>query len=219
MYLMTKTRGLQLFPLQTVLYPYCILPLHIFEPRYRTMIRMCMEHDVPFGVVQVLPGGLNLVGEERIYEVGTMAHITSAVEFADGRMFITAQGERRFRVVESQYDGPCLTARVEPYQDEPVVESKEVQELVEDVRHLFGKYWQLLEIATKRELGKLDLPVEAKVLSWLVPSVLHVQPEIKQGLLQKRKVEERLMWERELLVDEVEKLLEMMRHGRGGAFQ
>jgi Lon protease-like protein len=207
---------LQLFPLQTVLYPHCILPLHIFEPRYRTMIRLCIEHKVPFGVVQI-SSGLEVGDRARTYEVGTVAHIRSVTEFQDGRLFISTKGGDRFHIVQSRYDGDCLTGQVEPYKDDPAVESSDerLQQTARDVAKLFEKYWQLLEMVTRKDLGKLELPQEPGVLSWLVPSVLHVQPELKQALLQKRSAGERLELEQELLYEEVDKLLELLREANG----
>ena len=209
-------QNLQLFPLQTVLYPHCIMPLHIFEPRYRTMIGLCIEHGVPFGIVQI-SSGLEVGGEARTYPVGTIAHIRSVTQFEDGRLFISTKGGDRFRIVDSRYDGDCLTAEVEIYEDDAVAESsaERLQQTAADVAKLFEKYWQLLEVVTRKELGQLELPEEPEILSWLVPSVLHVQPEVKQALLQKRTAGERLELEQELLYEQVDKLLEMLREANG----
>ncbi|MBL0388184.1 LON peptidase substrate-binding domain-containing protein [Tumebacillus sp. ITR2] len=207
--------SLQLFPLQTVLYPYCVLPLHIFEPRYRTMIRMCVEHRVPFGIVQVT-GGLALIdghSAPRNYDVGTVAEITNVVEFQDGRLFITTQGHQRFKILESNYDEDVLTAIVEVYEDEPMT-GQSYRELSEEVRHNFERYWKLLECVMNRDLGELDLPDDPNVLSWLIPSVLHVQPELKQAILQKRSTRERMEVLQDVLIEEVDKLRDAMKDGR-----
>lgn len=206
---MPKTH-MQLFPLHTVLYPYCILPLHIFEERYRTMIKMCLEYNRPFGVVQIT-SGLEVGGVARTAEIGTVAKINNVIEFADGRMFIAVQGGQRFRILESGYDDECLTGYVELFEDEPSVDLAAVGDLPDKIRHLFEKYWKLLAIVLNKELGKIDLPDEPDVLSWLVPSVLHVQPEIKQAILMKKKLADRLELEYEVLQEEFEKLLETMR--------
>ena len=67
---------LPLFPLNVVLFPGMVLPLHIFEPRYRLMIRRCIEQGSPFGVVLVQPDSVQ--GEEHPYQIGTLAHIMTA---------------------------------------------------------------------------------------------------------------------------------------------
>jgi Lon protease-like protein len=83
---------LPLFPLNTVLFPGQTLPLHIFEPRYRSMIQYCIENKSPFGVV--------LADEETgvPYRVGTLARITNVKRLSDGRMNIMCVGTERFKV-------------------------------------------------------------------------------------------------------------------------
>jgi Lon protease-like protein len=209
---MPKTH-LQLFPLHAVLYPYCILPLHIFEQRYRTMIKMCLEHNRPFGVVQIT-SGLEVGGMAHTAEIGTIAKINNVIEFADGRMFIAVQGGQRFRILKSGYDEDCLTGYVELYEDDPAPDAS-YGDLPSKIRHLFERYWRLLAIVLNRDLGKIELPEEPDVLSWLVPSVLNVQPEIKQAILTKKTVYERLELEYEMLQEEFEKLLETMWEAKG----
>jgi Lon protease-like protein len=204
--------NIQLFPLQTVLYPHCVMPLHIFENRYRTMIKMCVEHNVPFGVVQ-MTGGVEVGGRATTHAIGTIAKIQNVTEFADGRMFITTQGGKRFRLLQSDYDGECLTGRVELFEDEPFQQAG-LRPLTEQITHLFQKYWKLLETVMNRDLGNVQMPAEPDVVSWLIPSVLHVPAEIKQTILEKRNVEERLELEHELLEEEFEKLHDMMRDAR-----
>jgi Lon protease-like protein len=211
---MSRRKHLQLFPLQTVLYPYCILPLHIFEPRYRTMIKMCLEYDRPFGIVQI-SSGLEVGGRARTVDVGTIAKINNVIEFADGRMFIAVQGDKRFKILQSGYDEECLTGLVELYEDQEVPHET-LGDLPDEVRRLFEKYWKLLAIVLNKDLGRIELPDEPDVLSWLIPSVLHVQQEIKQAILLKRNSRERLELEYEVLANEVENLLETIREANGG---
>jgi uncharacterized protein len=64
-----------LFPLETVLFPYTALPLHIFEPRYREMVMHCLETDSPFGVVLIREGREVGDAEVQVHEVGTLARI------------------------------------------------------------------------------------------------------------------------------------------------
>ena len=97
---MSKTlEEMPLFPLNAVVFPYGSLQLHIFEPRYREMIRSCIEFERPFGIVLIRNG--EEVGEiAEPYMVGTAVRVTEAVELGDGRMDITVTGERRFRIRE-----------------------------------------------------------------------------------------------------------------------
>ena len=83
------------------------MPLHIFEPRYRLLVRRCIERQRPFGIVLIRSGSEVGAGAEP-YEVGTEAKIVAESPLPDGRSYIVTRGERRF-VVES------LIADAEPY--------------------------------------------------------------------------------------------------------
>ncbi len=98
---------LPLFPLGAVLFHGALMPLHIFEPRYRLLIRRCIERQRPFGIVLIRNGPEVGEGAEP-YEVGTEAKIVAESPLPDGRSYIVTRGERRF-VVES------LLADAEPY--------------------------------------------------------------------------------------------------------
>ncbi len=82
-----------LFPLNVVLLPGAILPLHIFEPRYRQMIRQCIDHKCEFGVLLALPKG--------IVRVGCTAEVSEVVKrYNDGRMDIVTVGRSPFRITQ-----------------------------------------------------------------------------------------------------------------------
>ena len=82
-----------LFPLNVVLLPGAILPLHIFEPRYRQMVRRCVEEKCEFGVLLALPKG--------IVRVGCSAEVTEVMKrYNDGRMDILTVGRSPFRIVD-----------------------------------------------------------------------------------------------------------------------
>ncbi|MCL7744720.1 LON peptidase substrate-binding domain-containing protein [Guyparkeria hydrothermalis] len=112
----TDEAQLPLFPLRAVLYPGGELPLRIFEARYLDLVRWCLRHDRPFGVVLITEGrevGLE-DGPPRIAGVGTTARVADANVLAGGLLGVRAQGESRFRVVSHQVDDRGLVqARVE----------------------------------------------------------------------------------------------------------
>lgn len=201
--------SLQLFPLQTVLYPYCILPLHIFEPRYRKMIGMCIEFDVPFGVVQIQTGQ-EAWGSATTAEVGTVARIKKVVALEDGRLLITTTGLGRFRILDSHYDEECMTGIVEAYDDEEI-DMAAHQELTTEVSKLFQNYWKLLALVSSKEQDPIELPDDPEAISWLIPSVLHVQASIKQEILESTNCLERMQIIHNLLIVEIEKMLDMVR--------
>ena len=102
-----------IFPLQTVLFPGMLLPLHIFEERYRQMVRDCMDGDDTFGVTLIRSG--SEVGAPAVpHEIGTLARIVRLDPLEDGRFFLVALGEERFRIRELRTERPYLQASVEP---------------------------------------------------------------------------------------------------------
>ena len=80
-----------MFPLGTVLFPHAVLPLHVFEPRYRVMMRRCIDGDGEFGVV-LIERGSEVGGGDARFDVGTIARIVQAAELDDGRFAIATVG-------------------------------------------------------------------------------------------------------------------------------
>jgi hypothetical protein len=132
---------LPLFPLHTVLAPGIALPLHVFEERYRVMVRRCLDTSAPFGVVLIREGS----------EV--------ASKFADGRWDLLVVGTGRFTVLDVDADAePYLVAEVEPLPDE-VGDDAVAAGLVERVGVRFIEYLRELQ---PRD-GELGLPVDVQV--------------------------------------------------------
>jgi Lon protease-like protein len=103
---------LPLFPLNVVLLPGADLPLHIFEPRYRQMVRECLDTQSPFGVLLALPNG--------IAGTGCTAEILEVTKrYPDGRSDILAVGRLPFRVVELFENEPLLRGDVDFLEDRP----------------------------------------------------------------------------------------------------
>ena len=109
---------LPMFPLGTVLMPGGLLPLHVFEARYREMVRVCLAREREFGVV-LIERGSEVGGGDVRTDVGTLAHITDASETPDGRWAVLAVGVRRVRVVEWLPEDPYPRAEVESWDDPP----------------------------------------------------------------------------------------------------
>ncbi len=104
-------RRLPLFPLNTVLFPGMLLPLHIFEERYRAMMGACLSSDRTFGVA-LIREGLEVGGPADPFEIGTFAQIVSVDRMPDGRMNLVALGVRRFRLLEVVEQRPFMVGRV-----------------------------------------------------------------------------------------------------------
>lgn len=155
---------LPLFPLHTVLAPGIALPLHVFEERYRLMIRRCLDASTPFGIVLIREGSevapkSGESAELAIAGVGTFAEIREASKYADGRWDLLVVGTGRFSVLEVDTDSePYLVAEVEPLLDE-TGDEETASKLVERVGARFIEYLRELQ---PRD-GELGLPVDVQV--------------------------------------------------------
>jgi len=106
-----------MFPLGTVLFPYAVLPLRVFEPRYRVMTRRCLEGDREFGVV-LIERGSEVGGGDVRFDLGTIARIVQVAETPDGGYALATVGLRRFRVLRWLADDPFPQAEIDVF-DEP----------------------------------------------------------------------------------------------------
>lgn len=193
---------LPLFPLKNVvLFPGMLLPLHIFELRYREMINRCIDEKLPFGVLLISEG--QEVGEAATpHLVGTAARITRVERLDDGRLNITAMGTQRFQVVELQHNFTYLTGKVRQL---PVVNggTKIAADLAQMMRPRILEYVELISEASQQKL-KLDrLPEDPTTLAYLVAISLQVNAADKQKLLEKVGIPEMLAYEAHLLSREI----------------
>ena len=108
-----------MFPLGAVLLPFAHLPLHIFEPRYRALVKDCLAGDGQFGVV-LIERGQEVGGGDARFGVGTVARIMQTAELPDGRWLVDAVGTERFRVTEWLPEEPYPLAMVEALEDDPI---------------------------------------------------------------------------------------------------
>jgi uncharacterized protein len=109
---------LPMFPLGTVLFPHMVLPLHIFEPRYRALVDDVLAGDREFGVT-LITRGHEVGGDDERADVGTVARIVQAEEQEDGRWLVIAVGVRRVRIDRWLDDRPYPHAIVEDLPDPP----------------------------------------------------------------------------------------------------
>ena len=168
--------NLALFPLNTVLFPGMPLQLHIFEPRYRIMIRQCLDTNQPFGVV-LIHQGLEAYGPLATpVQMGCSARIITTDPLEGGRMNLTAVGDERFRILKLNYEQPFLVGEVESV---PLERPSSI-ELVRGVRHLAPWVSEYLRLVNQidpdntADLGDLDLPEDPLVMLYLAASILHV---------------------------------------------
>ncbi|MFA5882389.1 MAG: LON peptidase substrate-binding domain-containing protein [Acidimicrobiia bacterium] len=103
--------ALPMFPLGSVLFPHAVLPLHVFEPRYRALVADCLAGDARFGVV-LIERGHEVGGGDTRFAVGTAAQIVQAGEMPDGRWALVTVGTERLAVHEWLPDDPYPRALV-----------------------------------------------------------------------------------------------------------
>ena len=106
-----------MFPLGTVVFPYSAMPLHVFEPRYRAMVRDVNDGDGEFGTV-LIERGSEVGGGDARFDIGTLVHLVRCDQFPDGRYTLVAFGVSRLRIVEWLPDAPYPRAMVELCEDE-----------------------------------------------------------------------------------------------------
>jgi Lon protease-like protein len=150
-----------LFPLHTVLCPGIVVPLHIFEERYRALTRRCLETGGPFGIVLIKDG--REVGERGVASlagVGAFAEIRQAGRYPDGRYDLLAAGTGRF-IIESvdASTEPYLVAEVTPLEDEVGDESR-AERLAATAIRRFVQYLELLRARDGETAEELDIRVE-----------------------------------------------------------
>lgn len=191
---------LPLFPLNTVLFPSMVLPLHIFEERYKLMMNTCLAQDKPFGVVLIYSG--SEVGEAAIpHPVGTVARIAKWEWLPDGRMNALTVGDRRFRIVEyADVESPYLMGSIEYWDDEPA-DPFDVPNLMSTVRHNFIDYLTLIMSLADQALpvSQLQLPNDLSMLSYHIASNLQIDVNEKQELLEEPSAVARLQRELTLM--------------------
>src|SRR5258708_33219615 len=109
---------LAIFPLATVLFPGSILPLHIFEERYKEMMRYAVENGGVFGLSYRDDAAIGRETPPEVGSVGCIAKINAVVPLDDGRMNVISTGLFRYRVVGVESSTPFVGSRVDPLTDD-----------------------------------------------------------------------------------------------------
>ena len=173
---------LPLFPLNTVLFPGMQLKLHIFEERYKLMIRRCIENETTFGVILIRSGREALGAVAITHEVGCTAKIIEVQKLPFDRMNIIAVGQRRFRIRGLDHNKPYLVGDVEyfvPREDDRAIMRKYSRRL----RPLIIRYLEILASAEKVEFDPELIPRSPKSLAQIAAILLQADNTQKQELL------------------------------------
>jgi Lon protease-like protein len=165
-----------LFPLGLVALPGELIPLHIFEERYKTMINECLEHEREFGIVWLSDDGLR--------EVGCACSIDRILErMDDGRINLLARGTRPFRVLERQGHLPYPAGVIE------FVEDREDSYDPDLAKAAHEAYAELVKRATDRDPSPEEL---ADMSAYAMAATVDFGLDAKQGLLDMRSENARL---------------------------
>jgi Lon protease-like protein len=189
---------LPLFPLNTVLFPGQVLPLHIFEDRYRLMIRQCLAQDMPFGVV-LIKRGQEVGDDAEPYMVGTVARIIESTHLNNGSMNIVTVGVERFRIRRLLHDQPYLRGEVltlpmaDPDNPEKVLAAAHI------VRERVQRYVELIAEAAGLQILIEEIPSGAQQIGYLAAVTMQIDNKEKQELLGSVSVGQMLRRERALL--------------------
>lgn len=171
---------LPLFPLQLVLYPNEILPLHIFEERYKEMINYCIETKSPFGLLSYI--------DQKVSRIGCLCEIEKiSKRYEDGRLDIICKGTERFTVHSFNSSKNYLQGSYSLFTDTKIV-STSSDELLNDVQL---KYKALLEIATK---NWEEIPNQIPSYSYEFSHLVGFELSQKQTLLELKSEVDRLMF-------------------------
>lgn len=193
-----------MFPLGTVLLPSVYLPLHVFEPRYRELVQVCLEGDQEFGVVLIERGSEVGGGDQRSL-VGTVAQIIEAAQMPDGRWALGAVGTRRIRVGQWLPDDPYPRAEVDDWPEpelsdaETVALGTSVTELVSSLRRVLARRSELGDATAPATIELADDPVLA---SYQATAVAPLGSADQQKLLEQPDAASRVARLGELLAEE-----------------
>lgn len=176
---MAQPKNIPVFPLGLVLYPKELLPLHIFEERYREMIAFCLDEEASFGVL--------LMQEGKMADVGCEAKIDRVVTtYEDGRMDIIVEGTQRFRVRELQSTKSYMTATIDEIRepDEPVkVDTRE---------RVITQHMRLLELAGRKVRPTIYQNLDG--ISFFIAHNVGLSFEQKQKVLEMLTENERIVY-------------------------
>lgn len=201
---MGASQMLPLFPLGAVLYPGMLLPLHIFEERYRQLVRDLLDGPEPrrFGVIAIRKGretgidGVN--GMHSLYEIGCTAAVRRVERHDDGRFDIVTVGTQRFRLRGLDETRPYLQGEVELLAED-VVDPVAAEPAVRVTQAAFRAYLDALTEWGGATVRIEDLPDEPTLLSFMVAAAMVIDLPERQAMLAESDTLRRLGLQRALL--------------------
>jgi len=190
---MAEPASIALFPLGTVLFPGMLLPLHIFEPRYRLLVRRSVERSEPFGIV-LIKSGAEVGGPAEPHRVGTTARVSGTTPLPGGRSFIIVRGERRFEIerIDAERE-PYLVADVRYVGEDDDADAAPLADVAADAfgQYLTGIMSTSTDPRTETPLGELREGTPAEV-SYRIAGGLGIDAAERQRLLETERTGPRL---------------------------
>jgi ATP-dependent Lon protease len=192
-----------LFPLPNlVLFPNIIVPLHIFEERYKLMINSCIDREDVFGLV-LLRSGADSESEDTIHRVGVTARIVEVERLDEGQLNVLCEGESRFRIYRFGQRLPFWSGAVDFFEDN---ETPAATSLHDQVVELYRSVAELSAQLSGSGSPELSIPDSSADLSFMVSYILDIEYEEKQKLLEMTSTAERLRMLVAHLTDTLRKL-------------
>lgn len=195
---MSVSSNIPLFPLNTILVPGLVLPLHIFEPRYRLMIQELMEiadeEEREFGIVAVRDGhDISSTGINALHPVGTSTILREVNAHQDGRYDIVTTGSRRFRITSLDTSSPLLRAEVEWLSEPETIHTEQLTLLTQKTLQEFSAYRSALSGEFNSDVSMFEeLPTDPTIVSFLLTAAILLPTAERQELLAARDTESRL---------------------------
>jgi len=173
---------LPLFPLpNVVLFPDVPLPLHVFEPRYRTMVADALEGNRLIGIVLLKPGfEADYEGRPPIFSIGCRGVIVHSAKLENGRYNIVLNGLERVRVIEENHERPYRRAIVEVLED-PLLEGDEKAAMI-DLRKRLDAFTGVEDSANPAIQRLAEIPDSDFIHAMAI--TLDLEPLEKQALLE-----------------------------------
>ena len=199
---------LPLFPLGSVLYPGLVLPLHIFEDRYRQLVSDLVSQPEPrrFGVVAIREGReTGIEGVSALYQIGCTATLRRVSERGDGGYDLVTVGAERFRLTELDGSKPYFQGEVE-FLPENIGDEAAAGTVVQAVQRGFHAYVEALNARGATQVSIPELPDDPLALSYLVAASMIADLHDRQALLAEPDALRRLVAERTLLSRETSML-------------
>lgn len=194
----TEEKELPLFPLNAVLFPGGFLPLHIFEQRYRKMVKYCIRNESSFGIVMIKEG--EEVGEAATpCKVGTAVDLVDVDRFPDGQMNIVTSGHSRFEILEINDELPYLVARVRMLDSLDAEPDTSLEEIAAETRELYIEYETLSSYLRFGWQPPEENPQHPQQLAYQIGTRLRISLDEKQNLLEITSFDELLRREIEIL--------------------